>query len=181
MKKVIVGSTSEHKIEAVKEALLRLGVEAEVVGVKTESGVNEQPVGFKEIYQGALNRARELYEKYPDDIRVGTENGIVGWGTCSKNEVFDPHFFDLALIVVMLPDGAMYRALSSGIEFSEEYVYDPELNFAQATVGSIIAKKLGGDKTDPHKTLTHGRVRRKETLIEGVRLAFAQIPDLESI
>lgn len=176
MKKVIVGSTSAHKIEAVKEALLRLGVEAEVMGVETRSTVNEQPMGFEQMVDGAWSRVwGALYGQggnyTTNPTAVGIENGLLYY--CGIT-------IDIAVVIVYCK-GREYVATSSGVRFPDDSRVKSQLLGFKTTAGEIIAAELGGDKTDPHKTLTYGRVSRKEMLIEGVRLAFAQIPDLESI
>lgn len=55
--KITLGSTSTHKLVAVIEAVERLSLQFTVRGVKTSSGINEQPVGFDETFAGALARA----------------------------------------------------------------------------------------------------------------------------
>lgn len=172
MEKIIVGSTSVHKIEAVKEALLRLGIKAEVIGVKTESEINEQPVGFVETHEGAARRVKQLSQNYSQYIRVGIESGIMQWSAV--------YTVDMAVVAVRTPhpDNNIYIATSPGIRFPHECVMRAAPYFEKETVGTYIAEKFGGDRTDPHTTLTYGRISRKETLIQGIMLAFAQIPNL---
>lgn len=66
--KVLIGTKNPGKIEAAKRALANYFDNVEIVGVKTESNVSEQPVG-KETYQGAVNRVNNL-------IKFAKENSI---------------------------------------------------------------------------------------------------------
>ncbi len=162
---VVVGSTSEHKIGAVKEALRRLGVEADVTGRRARSDVREQPMGFVEMMTGAKRRVGHVWDaKHPDRICVGIESGI---------EVVSTVVVDFALIAV-LADGEWYQSISPGIVFPFAY-YDEarERGFATTTVGSVIAERMGGDATDPHVTFTKGKITRQETLVQGIMIAFA--------
>jgi hypothetical protein len=45
---ITVGSTSIHKLDAVRQACEKLKLEVIINGVKAPSGQNEQPVGFEE-------------------------------------------------------------------------------------------------------------------------------------
>ena len=59
--KVLIGTKNPGKIEGAKRALESYFNNVEVVGVKVESNVAEQPVGV-ETYQGAFNRVNNLME-----------------------------------------------------------------------------------------------------------------------
>jgi inosine/xanthosine triphosphatase len=49
-----------------------------IKGVKTESGVSEQPVGLEETIQGAKNRASSAWKTVEEaSIGVGLESGLV--------------------------------------------------------------------------------------------------------
>ena len=104
---IVVGSTSVHKLEALREACKQLGwCDVEVVGVKATSGVNEHPYGFQETYVGALNRACDAKKQTAGDVYIGIESGVICVdGTKSV-------FIDLAVIVVLLPDGRQFAGLA---------------------------------------------------------------------
>ncbi len=173
MIQVVVGSKSLDKIEATKEGVIRLGIKAEVFGVEAESEQNAQPQGFDEMFDGALMRARKARLVYPSPFAVGIENGIIHYNWIT---------IDFAVIVVITPTKKLFVSTSSGVRFPEKLVREARVpGFKDHTVGEVIAEKLGGEKTDPHKTLTHGKISRKDILVEAVRLAFAQIPDLDII
>ena len=167
---VIVGSMSEHKLGAVREALRRIGYShIGVTGCHTESGVNAQPVGMEETTTGAMNRAYAARAAVPSGVLwVGIESGIFR---------APPHSLtlDLAVIAFVPSTGDALLSTSTGITFPEEYVNEAERRgFRHVTVGHVIAERLGGDGTDPHSVLTGGRTSRNETLVTGIIVAFTQ-------
>ena len=78
--KVLIGTKNPGKIEGAKRAFENYFDDVEIVGVKVESNVSEQPVG-KETFMGARNRVDNLikYAKENDiyaDYFVAIESGI---------------------------------------------------------------------------------------------------------
>ena len=79
--KVLVGSQNPVKIEAVKEAFSKYFDNIEVVGIKVDSKVSNQPINT-ETFDGAKNRALEL-KKINEEKNlgakffVGIEGGII--------------------------------------------------------------------------------------------------------
>jgi len=168
---ITLGSTSKHKLTAVKQACEQLGLTASLVGVKAASGQNEQPVGLSETFQGALNRAQGAKAQNPKAIAIGIEGGIF----ITDSEQL-PLTVDLAVIVVLTPDGRRIITTTPGIVFPEDYVeIAKKRGFITTTVGSVIAEKLGGDPTDPHSTLTNRAVSRSKTLVDGLVVALTQL------
>jgi inosine/xanthosine triphosphatase len=170
--KIVLGTTSKIKIQAVQEACGRVGFKGvEVVGVKVASAVNEQPYGFEETMKGALHRATQAQLDGPEDgdLYIGIESGVVGpYG----GDVI----LDLAVIAIVYHGNKTCFATSTGITFPGDAFSDAfGLGFKTTTVGSIIAKNLGGDGADPHSTLTQGKLTRNQTLVDGVAAALAQV------
>ena len=167
---IILGSTSVHKLTAVREACENLGIQAFVHGVKTSSGQNEQPVGFAETFEGALTRAKSAQTQCPNIVAIGIESGVFHF---VSNR---PITMDIAIIVILTKDGRQIIMSSSGIEFPEECVKIAEdRGFKTTTVGSVIAERFGGDPTDPYSILTNGKVTRLAVLMEALMLAIKQI------
>ncbi len=75
--RILVGSTNPVKINAVKAVMYRVYSDSEIIPLKVESGVSTTPFGEDQIVQGALNRARNTFERAPGDIAIGMEGGIV--------------------------------------------------------------------------------------------------------
>ena len=172
---IIVGSTSEHKLNAVHQAFQQTtDLPFEIKGFKARSRINEQPVGIEETVQGALNRldhAKELAKTHPWHIAVGIENGIIPFQVMGVQR-----WMDYAWVVVENNKGDLAIANSSGVEFPSNYVeMARSLGFDTITVGSIIAQETGCDGTDPHLYLTNRRVSRSEMLIQAVMNALGQL------
>ncbi|MGQ4832962.1 MAG: inosine/xanthosine triphosphatase [Candidatus Asgardarchaeia archaeon] len=77
--KLVVGSTNPVKINAVKNAFMKLFdiTELDVNGVDVSSGVSNQPTSLEEIILGANNRAKNAKQAAPGaDFYFGIEAGI---------------------------------------------------------------------------------------------------------
>lgn len=166
---IVLGSTSSHKLDAVRKACERLGITASVSGVKTSSGQNAQPLGFEETFNGALTRAISARAQ-KDAMAVGIENGIFRF--CGQKVAS----FDIAVIVLITTDNRHIVTTSAGMVFPEEYVKIAETQgFESSTVGAVIAGFFGSDPADPHSILTKGKVSRETILIDALVLALSQI------
>jgi len=160
-----LGSTSASKIEALKEACGIMGIEADIQTLPASSEINDQPYGFDETYRGALNRALNTKKDNPNAMSIGIENGIIPVGD---------KFIDMAVIVVLTPDGKNFMSTSAGIEFPKEAVETARTRgFESNTAGSVIAEMVGGSTTDPHSTLTGGKISRKKILTDAIVVALS--------
>lgn len=171
MKKIFaLGSSSSIKLNALSQVCANLDLKVDIKAFETESGQNEQPVGLNETYNGALNRAHSALSQYSEaSAAIGIENGIFYLGE-------NLPILDFACIAILTPDGKHFITTTPAVEFPKEYVEEAnKRNFTTTTVGSVIAEKLGGNSTDPHSTLTRGRISRLETLIAGLTIAIKQI------
>jgi non-canonical (house-cleaning) NTP pyrophosphatase len=172
MLKVVVGSKSEHKLKAVREALDELSIKAEVVSVAAPSGVNEQPVKSPErdeVFDGAMNRASLAHEDGEFHLSIGIENGIEFKKTNTLAFVSD-----FAQVVLLATRGA-YVATSAGhavdIADAEEA---RRRGFDKHTVASVTAERTGCDATDATPHYTGRRMTRVELLKQAVKLALCQ-------
>ncbi|MEK5323581.1 DUF84 family protein [Aeribacillus sp. FSL M8-0254] len=74
---VAIGSKNPAKINAVKETFSLLEEKnMEFISVDVPSGVSTQPFSDEETLQGALNRAKNVFEKVKPDLSVGLEGGV---------------------------------------------------------------------------------------------------------
>ena len=168
MIKIVVGSPSECKLLAVRQACLELNLDCEIVGFETESGQNEQPVGLKETVAGALTRAKSAQAKDYNAIAIGIESGIIRTGEPYNVSI------DLAVIVALFGDDITITT-SNGMQFVEEFVnIAQERSFRYSTVGSVIAESFGSNKNDPHSFVSDGTVSRSETIKNGVVIVMKQ-------
>jgi len=164
---IVVGSTSRHKLEAVRMACKTLGYGNEIIvtGIPAESGQNAQPVGLVETMRGALARAEAVQKKHSGAICVGIESGINSVNTALS-------VVDMVVVIALMPDGRQYiNGKPSNVEFPKEDVLAAQQRgFKTTTVGQIISERLGkGDGTDPHSLLTDGKITRQQTLADALR------------
>ena len=176
MIKILLASTSQHKLSAVQKAFEKIYPQEKIKikTVKAASNINEQPVGYSEIFQGAANRiknAKSATQKESLDFIVGIENGIIPVKTAQGKR-----WFDVAGVIIENKEGQQSLALSAGVEFPSDLVEKArKMGFTTTTVGSLIAKEAGGDATDPHHLLTKGLVTRSFLLEEAIKIALGQL------
>jgi non-canonical (house-cleaning) NTP pyrophosphatase len=94
--KIALGTTSEYKIEFVKEVLKEIGImeNTEIFPFKAESKISNQPITEKETKKGSINRAKEALKHFKEaDFGLGIEAGYHK----NKEDKFD--FFCYASIV----------------------------------------------------------------------------------
>ena len=78
--KVLIGTKNPGKIEGAKRALENYFKNVEIVGVKVDSNVSEQPIGL-ETYEGAANRVENLIKYAKEnhiaaDLYMAVESGL---------------------------------------------------------------------------------------------------------
>ena len=148
--KVVLASTSEKKISALKKAFLEVvGLEIEPITVKALSGVNEQPIN-DETYEGAFNRIEFIKAAHPDaDLWMSIENGLFE---------IDNKYYDQAVVTAEKSDGTLVMGLSDGVVFPKIYVEmtrDRDGGFKEWTVGKTMAEHgIVKDHADPHLCLS---------------------------
>ncbi len=159
---IIVGTTSALKVQAV-QAVFK---DDTVTGVKTNSGVPEQPIEA-ETEIGARHRLGEARRLMPDaDMYIGIENGIF-------HE--DGHYVDKAIVVIENKDGEQQLACSLGVVFPEEYFLEAQrIGFDKITVGQVMfdAGRVKA-KDDPHADLGD-KTSRVVFLTDTISTALAQ-------
>lgn len=72
--KIVVGSERVSKQEGVRKAFSHYYDDFEIVSVKCDSGVSDQPMTDEDTIQGAINRAKQALEH--GDLGVGIEAGL---------------------------------------------------------------------------------------------------------
>ncbi len=162
--KIAIGTTSKLKIEALKDALDKLGLKAEIASIKTDSGVSNQPFGFDEIIIGARNRTDKSLKETSADIGVGIENGLV--------EIED-NYFDVAGVFVVSKTGENSTAFSAAILMPDWIIREIKEN--KTEVGEITKKLSGDEEKDGFKYFTNGAITRREALSQALVFAFAKI------
>ena len=146
--KIVIASTSEKKVNAVKKAFTNFK-DIEIVTIKAPSGVNEQPMN-EETLKGAHNRLHYARKDVPDaDIYISIENGIFTEGN---------KYIDKAVVTIMTAKGELVTAMSDGVEFPSEFVYLTKQKpggLKDWTVGKVMAEHgYVQDHADPHYDLS---------------------------
>lgn len=109
--KIIVGSNNRAKINAVRDAFASLGIQAEVAGTETDSGVAAQPFGDLETMTGARNRALAAVRTGSHDLAIGLEGGV---------KELDGRLYICNWGALALPEGTVFTAGGAQIPLPEE-------------------------------------------------------------
>ena len=163
MIRIVVGSKSAFKVEAVKAAVSALGLEADVRGIETDSLVAPQPFGLIETQNGALARALSAHGTDGAAYAVGIENGLVPQGEATV---------DLAVVVVLTPALDVRHVRSESVPVPPELVRASWESGQRVTAGQLEARRSGCDHADPHRVWSGGKTDRKTILIAAVREAL---------
>ena len=165
---VVVGSTSIHKINAVRSALRVCGFDTEqyrIAGCSASSEIDEQPFGLPQTRSGAFHRACNARRLYPEaDLWIGIESGIVDGGN---------QFYDTAIVIVQHKNGRQFSAITSGHAIPNEYVEEAQRRgFDKHTAGQVMAERTGCDSTDGTSFITDGYVSRSDAISQAVAIAI---------
>lgn len=169
--KIILGSKSEIKRQAVEDACRELGIEFELICVDVSSGVNSQPVG-DEAGKGARNRALAARKLHPGAYAIGIENGILEIGD------FEDKWVDRAVLGVITPDGYELSAVTPQVVVPSMAVNESRSMAWGITIGEVLASMHDGcDPQAPHSFLTEGKLSRRGMLAQAlVKLFHDAIP-----
>ncbi|MBU3968360.1 MAG: inosine/xanthosine triphosphatase [Euryarchaeota archaeon] len=168
MKRIIVASLNQNKINAVKEVFPSFFIE----GQACDSGVREQPLNLEEIIKGAINRAKAVFRdcEYSIGIEDGisrvpeTASGYMNFCCCA---VFDGTRIYLGLGPSFeYPPECTKKAVEGGITISEAFTPltgKPNIGYDEGIIG----------------WLTGGRINRKDYTKQAVEMARLQIEKRE--
>lgn len=174
--RVHVGTTNKAKIAAVDEILKEYPhlSEATVSGVKTESGVSDQPKSLEETIRGAMNRAESA--KGDADYGIGIESGLM------EVPFTKGGFMDICACAIR--DGDEFHiGLSSAWEFPDPAITDliikGNMNMSEAVnQAGLTTNAAIGAAEGAIGILTKGRVDRKEYSKQALRMALIHIDPL---
>lgn len=169
---IVLGSQSEVKRVAVVKALSLLGIQAKVIAVPAQSGVNEQPVEGETLL-GARNRAEYAACLVAEaDLALAIESGLF-WR--------DGGYQDIAIVAACLKSGELLQVESRGVAFPLDAVEEArQRGFDQWTVGKILAEwGCVATHNDPHLSLVG--ISRAEFVNEAVRCLFQQLVELRLV
>lgn len=179
--KIVVGSGSEIKLNAVKTAFADHietpgcaypNINYSVVPCKdAQSDINEQPFGDAEILRGAINRVLSAQSIKLGDLYISIENGIA----VTQHEGYQDYAIALAFVPIA---NKMYWVRSQSVSFPESAVKATQRKaggFKLNTVGKTLFEKgLITNHTDPHFGLTG--IHRGKILTDAMKNLFFKMP-----
>jgi len=164
MKKTVfvVGTQNPVKVQAVAEVVRQFWPEAEVFGIKVNSGVEKQPKTNSKTRQGALNRAKSALKISAEaDYGVGLESGVefrkdglwtFGWVVVINRQ----GKVGLAKTVEFrLPEG-LAQMIKEGIEQGEadaRYFHRNDSGQSEGTVGLLTKGKVNREQAFSQATI----------------------------
>jgi inosine/xanthosine triphosphatase len=167
MKHIIVASENPVKLQATIHGFERMFPETKfsIEGLSVMSGVNAQPIGNDETYQGACNRVEAIELSNPDaDYWIGLEGGV---------EIDNEEIAATAWIVIKSRDGQFGKgkagmfilppAVSKHIHEGKELGVATDIVFSKTN-----SKQAGGTIAE----LTNGLITRTSYYEEAVVCAL---------
>lgn len=164
---VAVGSKNKTKIDPVKDIFSHHFKGVKVIGVSVKSNVSDQPKTDDEMFQGALNRAKNALKKVKDaDYGVGIEGGLhkysYGW-------------FERSLVVIVDRKGSYGIGASGGLALPDKVIrrIAKGMNLEEA-IDELFGTKEIGEGIGMFGLMTKGVVSRAEGVKHGVAFALAR-------
>lgn len=167
---VLVTSNSEIKIKAA-EAIFKRKFKVsdnmlKINGIKTMSGVAQQPIGIDAAIAGAKNRINNLkqYYKYDNNKKpyiVSIENFFTELHK-------DRNPTDHALVIIEEPNGMQHIYLSVGVEISQD-LYNSAQQQNGATIGEMLSRKYNVRANDWHAYVTANKIDRLQQIVSAVK------------
>ena len=156
--KAYLSTESPVKHAAASEAFARIGIELETVGIRTASGVSEQPSSIDETYEGALNRHKNLVEvlgeKANGSYLITVESGI-----------FTPrpehNFFGIDVVVIE-KDGQRRVGIDTDVEFPRSMTDRVPSEYPD--LGILVQTEYGSVNKDPYPYFTNGKITRQSLI-----------------
>lgn len=171
-----VGSKNPEKIEAVKEILKEYSdfKDCEVLGIKTDSGVSNQPKNMDETIQGAINRAKGCFMNC--DYSIGLESGLM------KVPETKTGYMDVTCCAIF--DGKkIHLGLSSAFEYPikvTKMVFEEGLDINQAFFKTGLTDNPNlGSAEGAIGFLTKGRVLRRDYTKQAIYMALIHLENPE--
>lgn len=161
--KIVIGTTSDLKIRAAREAFRMLKIEPEIVTVKSNSEIPDQPFGIEQILTGAKNRAKNALDSNSTDLSVGIENGLI--------EISNKWMETLA-VAVLSSDGKESFALGSAYPVPDWAVEN--IKQEKTELGKVIQRLNPDLEKDPINYFSGGKIKREETITQAVVSAMLE-------
>lgn len=159
---LVVSSESPVKHQALSRGLRRAGIRTRVMGVKVESGVNEQPISIEESYEGAVNRHANLKELPAASGAMYLATIESGYHTAHK----DHNAFGCSAIVIEKVNGEQKIGVDLDIEFPRSMT--DKIPHEYPDIGVLVQQEYGSKLKDPYPYFTGGKLTRARVLENAV-------------
>jgi len=163
--KIVLGTTSELKIRAANDAFKVLDISPEVITVKSESGVPDQPFGVEQILTGAKNRAKNAMEIEESDYAIGVENGIIKIEQINK-------WMETLVVVVVSSDGK--ESCAQGLAYPLPDWAVEEIKKENSELGHVVQRLNPALEKDPINYFSGGKIKREETITQAIVSAMLE-------
>jgi non-canonical (house-cleaning) NTP pyrophosphatase len=153
-----VSSESPVKHLALSRGLRRAGIRTRVVGVKVESGVNEQPISIEESYEGAVNRHANL--KLLPEVSGATYLATIESGYHTVHR--DHNAFGCSALVLEKVGSEQKIGVDLDIEFPRSMT--DKIPHEYPDIGVLVQQEFGSKLKDPYPFFTGGKLTRARVL-----------------
>lgn len=170
-----MGSANKAKVASVAEMLKDYPhlSEAKVEGIKTDSGVSDQPLSLDETITGAMNRARRAFVDC--EYSVGLESGLMAVVQAKSG------YLDVCVAVIY--DGSEFHlGISSAWEFKDKNIIDSMihegLDMSQAILKAGMTRNEHiGSEEGAIGIVTKGRIDRKAYTKQALQMALIHLEE----
>ncbi len=159
---VFVSSENIIKTSATSLALREFNYRFNVVGLKTNTGVAEEPSSIEETYQGALNRLINLKKENSTKnakMFVSIESGIVKLHK-------DHNVFGFSVCIIEDDMGKRVVSITTDVEIPKSMTDLVPKKYVD--LGVLVQEKFGIKEKDPYVYFTNGKLNRKKLIFNTV-------------
>lgn len=160
-----IGTESSIKVRALEQAVHSLGIDADIVPVKTPTNVSEQPYGYEDAVKGARNRMEHVLARESVDVAVGLESSLVYVESLGQ-------WFDVAVVVAKTQLGHSGYAISTGYAVPAYMI--KKVQETGVELGVIVQELADGGEKDTLKYISGGRLKREDALRVAMQSALIQ-------
>ncbi len=166
---VYISSENIIKTSATSLALREFGHRCNVVGVKTDSGISEQPYSIEETYQGAINRLEDLKKKIKNKkakFLVSIESG---------NAILHEKHNTFGLSVCVIENEKQERSITIDTDLEIPKALTDLVPSEYPDLGVLVQKKFGIKTKDPYQHFTNGKLNRDKLILNSVVNTLASL------
>lgn len=167
--KAYISSQNQQKILSASLGLREYNYRYDVIGLKTTSGISEQPTSIEETYQGAQNRLADLKKQCDGKkwfMLISLESG---------NAILHPqhNLWGLSVCIIETPDGQRSVTIDTDLEIPKDMTDQVPSQYPD--LGILVQQKYGLKNKDPYVHFTHGKLDRQKLMINSIVNTLASL------